>query len=384
MRITHICLGGPYTDNFTYQDNLLTKYQVINGHIVTIIASKWQFDNKGNYVLSNKSDYVNSDGVIVKRLPMYIFEHYNNKFQIFKGLYDVVDSSKPDVIFVHGSGSISNIVIAKYAKKHKVRIYADNHSDFSNTGRNWISKYILQMGFGRLFANILEPYVTKFYGVLPIRVDYLTDVYRLPESKCELLVLGADDSCVSRASDINVKRAIRSKYNIEHTDFLIVTGGKIDAFKKQTILLLKAIKRFSDKRIKIIVFGSVVDELKEEIQALVDQDRILYIGWIDSKYSYDIFASADLVVFPGRHSVFWEQAAAQGIPMLCKYWPGTQHVDLGGNVKFIYDDSIECIYDNLKNIIYNKECYNKMKTIAVDKGMKYFSYQEIAKRAIEE
>ena len=27
MKVTHICLAGPVTDGWNYQDNLLTKYQ---------------------------------------------------------------------------------------------------------------------------------------------------------------------------------------------------------------------------------------------------------------------------------------------------------------------------------------------------------------------
>ena len=39
--------------------------------------------------------------------------------------------------------------------------------------------------------------------------------------------------------------------------------------------------------------------------------------------------------------MFWEQVAGMGIPMVCKYWEGTTHVDCGGNVKFLYRDSVE-------------------------------------------
>ena len=32
MKVVHICLGGPVTDGWNYQDNLLTKYMKKNGH----------------------------------------------------------------------------------------------------------------------------------------------------------------------------------------------------------------------------------------------------------------------------------------------------------------------------------------------------------------
>ena len=115
---------------------------------------------------------------------------------------------------------------------------------------------------------------------------------------------------------------------------------------------------------------------------MTDDNRIMFIGWVQADESYDYYAAADLVVFPGRHSVFWEQVAGQGIPMVVKDWAGTHHVDLGGNVKFIKQDSVEEIKSVIESIIGSAECYSKMKSIAVEKGKKEFSYLEIAKKAI--
>ena len=156
----------------------------------------------------------------------------------------------------------------------------------------------------------------------------------------ELFVMGADDELVEKAAQAEVRDRIRKKYNILDDDFLVMTGGKIDAYKTQTILLLQAIRNIDNDKVKLVVFGSVSDELKDEVNSLVDGVKIQYIGWINTKDSYDLFASADLVVFPGRHSVYWEQVAGQGIPMIVKDWNGTHHIDLGGNVEFIKEDSV--------------------------------------------
>ena len=110
--------------------------------------------------------------------------------------------------------------------------------------------------------------------------------------------------------------------------------------------------------------------------------KVQYIGWIRSEESYRYFAASDLVVFPGRHSVFWEQVAAQGIPMLVKDWPGTHHIDLGGNVYFLKEDSAEEIQEEIEALIEHPQTYQKMKSVAVEKGMQAFSYSHIARAAI--
>ena len=82
-------------------------------------------------------------------------------------------------------------------------------------------------------------------------------------------------------------------------------------------------------------------------------------------------------MFPGRHSVMWEQVTGQGIPMLVKDWPGTHHVDLGGNVRFLYNDSIEEIQEELERLVSNPNEYASMKSIAEKKGIHIFSYKNI-------
>ena len=40
MKIVHICLGGPFSDGFSYQENLITKYQVKMGLDVSLIKQE--------------------------------------------------------------------------------------------------------------------------------------------------------------------------------------------------------------------------------------------------------------------------------------------------------------------------------------------------------
>ena len=88
-----------------------------------------------------------------------------------------------------------------------------------------------------------------------------------------------------------------------------------------------------------------------------------------------------MVVFPGRHSVFWEEVAGIGKPMICKYWDGTTHIDNGGNVKFLYQDSVAEIQEAINETI-NPENYQKMSSIAIENAKK-FCYKDIALRCIK-
>ena len=385
MKIVHLCLACFFPDHYSYQENMLPKFHKELGYEVEVIASLVSFDRDGKSMyLERGSSYLNEYGIPVTRLE---YKRPFNIYHILKrfiGLGEALKKAEADLLFIHGCQFMDMDVVVSYLKSRpEVKVYVDNHADFSNSGTNCLSKNILHKILWRKAAHKIEPYVKKFYGVLPARVDWLIDMYKLPKDKCELLVMGADDDKISEAEREHAREKIREKYKIKEDDFLIMTGGKIDTAKKQTLLLMEAVRELGNKKIKLIIFGSVLPEMQNQVLDLCDGEKIQYIGWVQSSDSYRYWSAADLVVFPGRHSVFWEQVAGMGIPMVCKRWDGTTHVDVGGNVKFLDKDSVEEIKDILQGLVDCPEEYQKMLCVAEGEGKEQFSYKKIAKRAIE-
>ena len=384
MEILHVCLCGPVTDGWNYQENLITKYHRKLGNNVTMIASKWIWNKNGKLSNCDKTDYINDDGVRMIRLQIKGKDSINKKFKRYKGIFESISSIRPDIIFIHGCQFIDIKHIVKYIKSNpNVIVYVDNHADLLNSGRNWLSRNILHRIIWKRSAKMIEPYVEKFYGVLPARVDFLVDIYDLPEDKVDLLVLGADDEKVIEAKNRENINVIKAKYQINSDDFLIMTGGKVDDNKTQTLLLMKAVKEIDNPRVKLIVFGSIDTKYQEEFNSLLCE-KVKYIGWVNSSDTYKYFSAADIIVFPGLHSVFWEQVVGLGKPCVFRYMEGFTHIDLDGNCKFLYQDSVEEIKQTIIEIITNDNLYKNMKKIALTKGMDYFSYKEIARKSIGE
>lgn len=386
MRITHLCLGNSYIDHYAYQENLITKYHKLLGHDVTIIASLASFDKDGNpSFLSAGSQYVNECGIPVTRLDYRGNLRIARKLRRYVGIPEALEQAAPDILFIHGCQFTDIGLVVDYLKRHQsVRTYVDNHADFSNSARNFFSRNILHKVIWRSCAQKIAPYARKFYGVLPARVDFLKNVYHVPANKVELLVMGADDEAVRQSADPAVRARIRAQYGIAEDDFLVMTGGKINAFKTQTLLLMQAVRESGRPHLKLIVFGSVIAELKAQVAALSDGVAVQFIGWVDAARTYDYFAACDLAVFPGRHSVFWEQVCGQGIPLLVKRWDGTTHVDVGGNARFLTKDSMEEIRTQLCDLVDHPAQYAQMRFVARQDGMKRFSYRDIALRSISE
>ncbi len=385
MKVVHICLGNFYIDNYSYQENMLPKYHKKLGYDVEIIASLMSFDKNGKRsFLETEKVYENENGIKVTRLeykkPQLIFK----KLKRYVGTYKILKESKPDILFIHGCQFLDMSIIVKYLKKYPIeKVYVDNHADFSNSATNFLSKNILHKIFWKHTAQIIEPYTQKFFGVLPARVEFLQNIYKVPTNKCELLIMGANDELIEKYCNEKSRETFRNLLGIKKNDFVIVTGGKIDKSKKQTLFLMKAIRNMNATNIKLFIFGSIAVEIKKEFENLCCEN-IKYIGWANEEESYKNFSIADLVVFPGRHSVYWEQVVAMGIPMICKFWEGTTHVDIGGNVKFLNEDSEKEIKRNLEEIIYNPEVYENMCKNATKKEKNTFLYSYIAKKSIGE
>lgn len=381
MKICHLCLNGPYNEGWNYQENVLPKYHVKQGYKVYQIVTPYMWEGN-KLVMSHDERYINDAGVEIIRCKAKKGIIGGIRLNRYPEVMGLLNEIQPDILFIHDVQCLDIKVVVQFLKKHnECIVYVDNHSDFSNSARNWLSKNLLHKILWRSMAKSIEPYVKLFYGVLPARVDFLIDVYKLPADKCKLLVMGADDELIEKNAKQEVRSKTREKYGINAEDFLVMTGGKIDAFKIQTILLMEAIKEIEEKNVKLIVFGSVDANLIDKVNELADGKKVQYIGWVEANDSYTLFSAADLVVFPGRHSVFWEQVVGQGIPLVVKYWEGTTHVNVCDNVKFLYKDSKEEIKAVINEILQSDN-YEKLKDKSKE-ASKQFRYSDIARRSIE-
>lgn len=386
MKILNLCLCGSYNDGWGYHDNYMSYYHKVIGNDVSIITTPFINDkNSTGYCFYKSGKYIDDNGIKIKRenLKFSNKSKVSFKLRIYKNIYKSIEEEKPDIIFIHGTQFFDIREVIKYKKRHmNVKIFADNHADYINSAKNIFSKNILHKIIWKYGIKKLIPYCEKFYGVTPLRCDFLVDMYNIPREKIELLVMGADDSKINFKNKNNIRSEIRNSLLINDDDFVIITGGKIDNFKNID-KVMEVVDKFNDKHIKLIVFGSVNKDIKDRIDILSQSPYIRNVGWISSEKVYDYFLASDLAIFPGTHSTLWEQACGTGLPCIFKKWDGMTHVDVGGNCIFIEGNSTEAIDKAIKSVIYNKNVYDKMKKIAIEKGIIEFSYKKIAEKSIK-
>lgn len=384
MRVLHCCLAAFYIDNYGYQENILPKMHKRQGHTVAILASTETYINNQTLGYVKPGSYKTDDGIPITRIPYapYLPRRLVRKLRVYCGVYDAVASFAPDVLFLHDCQFVSISKIALYAQRHpNVRVYVDGHTDFFNSAKSWVSRHILHGIIYRRCARAIEPYTRRFYGVLPIRVEFFRDVYGIPPDKVELLVLGAEDAERRLLSQSRIRSEVRGQLNISDNAFVIVSGGKLDR-RKGIHVLMRAVSRMTREDIRLIVFGTPTDDITQVIGALSAHPSIRYVGWSSPERIYDYLLASDVAVFPGTHSVLWEQAVGIGLPCVFKQWPGMKHVDVGGNCIFLETADEKEIEAVILRLVDRGNVYASMKAVAMTRGVREFSYEEIARRAI--
>lgn len=384
MKIIHIAISCFYIEGAGYQENLLPKAHKEAGHDVTMISSQYSFNSQGQTEYRPAQRYVNDNGIkviILKDTP-----HLRFGLSMFKkkcyGLYKVLETECPDIIFMHGLTALDSYTVLKYLRKHpQVKFYADQHGDYYNTKYSRLGHFVLNT-ITRPMVKKIAKAANKLWGTTPWRVEYMQDVYGVPAEKTGLLVMGADESKIDWKNRVTKRKKIRTEYNIPENDFLIVTGGKINR-AKNTHLLIEAFCRMNIHNTHLLIFGSADKQMTLELETYKSNKNITFAGWIKSDAAYDIFLAGDLVCFPGTHSVLWEQAVACGIPGIYKLWEGMKHVNVNGNAILLDECTAESIQACIESIINNNSIYSKMKENA-NNAMTSFYYRDIARKAIEQ
>lgn len=379
MKIVNICLCSSYNIGWGYQDNLISKYQLRNGNEVTTITSSFINDKNSEGYLGIEPGIYEDNGVKIIRLKNGLSEKLTILFRHYKRLYENLVREKPDFIFIHNCQFIDIVFVCKYLKKHPdTKCVVDGHADFTNSAQSKLA-YFVHKTLWKYCAQRINKYTKKFYGVLPLRCDFIHEMYGIDNSKIDLLVMGADDELL--AEGLKNKNQTRKRYNLNHDDFVILTGGKIDYHKTETLSLMKVINELNKKNIKLLIFGSVAEKIQGNFNDLLSEN-IIYTGWLSQQDIYDVICASDIGFFPGRHSVIWEQMVASGIPCVFRKIPKTNHVDIGGNCLFIDDVSYSGIKNMLDYVIDN-ENYSVLKQKAMSTRKNEFLYSQIAKKSIE-
>lgn len=312
MKIVFIGLASTFTPGMTYQDNELCRQTIADGHQVTYLSNPEKFEN-GEIVSTGYEDTILPDGLRLIRLPYCKIgpDIITKKIRKFKGVYEILEQTDPDVIFCHNTQYWSILDVVRYKKSHlNVKLYADTHTASYNSGTNWLSLHVLHRCFYRYLMQRTIPYLDRFFYIGEGERRFVLENYGVPESLMEFYPLGG--TILPEAQWLEKKNRRRTELELEEGELLLVHSGKLDALK-QTDELLRAFAAVPELNAKLTVIGSIPEDRKELLTTLMEQDdRVRYLGWKSGAELQEYLCACDLYCQPGSRSATMQTAVCCG------------------------------------------------------------------------
>jgi glycosyltransferase involved in cell wall biosynthesis len=372
IKVVHI--SPVFNDSWSYQENLMVNIQAEEGFEVTVITS---FDSIVDYKVDNvqSSDYYFGKVRILRlKFDFLLF----NRFYFYKNLISVLESIEPDIIMIHGLQMLPLFQIKGYlSNKVKCLVYADFHSDYVISGRNFISKYFLHKIVWRFVIKRFLNCIEEVYYTRPSVKRFSKDMYGVNESQLKPLFLGSEFELPNISDRIYITKNFRSQFGINETDFVILSGGKITKMTNISNIIL-ALNSLNSVNVHFILFGTM-DELffTKLLEGVKNKKNVHFIGWLNNKQVFEAMISSNCGIFLDRHSVLWEQAIGLGLPIIIKYDIDREYLNVENNVHFIFSELSEELVQTFK-LLTNEGYYCNLRNNSIQ-ASRAFNFSSIIK-----
>jgi 1,2-diacylglycerol 3-alpha-glucosyltransferase len=378
MKILHVCLSCFYIDNAGYQENLLVRQHVNDGHNVLVIASTETFDENGGLSYVKPNNYLGSDGAYVIRIPYVVWLPHSlaRKLRVHSGVYSQITDFAPDVILFHGCSGNEIVTVAKYAKNNPdVLFYADSHEDFNNSAKGFLSRHILHRLFYRQRFLIALPSIRKILCVSTESIEFMRVLYDVPEDKIDFYPLGG---FVLTDEDRVLRRKItRKKFDWGDEILVFLQSGKF-TYRKKLVESLRAFKNLPGDHLRFSIVGLLTAEVRSEVEAFIENDpRIKFLGWKSSEELTDLLCAVDVYLQPGSQSATMQHSLCCGCPVIIDDVPA-HHAYIDAEVTLINSKlSLQAAMAEALEWQFEKKVAS-----ALSFALKYLDYKVLADRVL--
>jgi 1,2-diacylglycerol 3-alpha-glucosyltransferase len=317
LKIVHLCLSCFYVDGYMYQENILVRQHRSDGHEVVVIASTVTFGPDGKPAFAEPGTYDGTDGAKVTRLPYRtVSKRLGAKIRLYAGLSEHLEAESPDILICHGISGAWLGDVAKYKRAHPlVRIFADNHADFNNSGTSILSMRVLHRIFYRWWVQRALGSLEKVLCISLETMKFANIVYDIPLQMLEFFPLGGvvfDDVEYGER-----RRRGRSALAADKDSVVFFQSGKFDDKKK----LIQAVSAFTshtaNPNFLYVAAGHMSGEIEESFRSIAAADyRISFAGWLAGETLLDFLCAADVYVQPGSQSATMQMSLASRCPIL--------------------------------------------------------------------
>jgi len=380
MKIAHICLTGPFTDGFAYQENELVNQHTALGHQVFVFASLETYSLSKEIVNSRAGTYILDGGGVLFRLPYkFLFKgRLGAKVRAHRGLLLQLESLQPNFIFFHGLCAWDLLVVARYIRANpSVKLICDCHEDFNNSARTWASREILHKQFyKRIFQSCINQ-ISEVLCVTPESLSFATEFYSSPISKTRLYPLGGN---LEMAESIEERRKVfRSKFELDESNIVVIQTGKLNHTKKLYEALL-AFTSNASPNLRFVIAGQITQDVYNECIPIIQADpRILNLGWQSTDNLKTFLAGSDFFLQPFGQTASTQLAICFGCAILLQDLPSHRWLFANNGKLFKNAHELTSVF---RWVVENQKDIIKFKKASYAFAEKNLDYKQLASQIL--
>jgi len=379
-----------YHPDTEMQENHLVREYLSLGYEVVIVTSTFEsiFDfyaGRNNKIIPESITF-DQEAKIIRLKYRW---HLSRYIRAHRSIAKILKEERPDLVYVHDI-MLNILECTKYIKENpRSRMILDYHADYTNSGRNWISRRILHGLWRKWFLHKARPYLSKIFPIVPGGARFLSDIYGIQDSEMELLPLGADlEWVVKRKSDLDLSE-VRKQFDLSNDSFLIFTGGKLDP-PKCTEILIQAVSKLSDLNIELVIVGET--QIPGRLEKLIVEagplngNVIRFLGWQSTNQIEDLLLASEIAVFPASQSIMWQKAIAAGLPLVVGDSGDQDPAYMNwGNIIVSKDFAIDPISlsETIRSLVVDGELRQQMSESARRVGVEVLDWKLLAQRTLQ-
>ena len=379
MKVLHFCLSCFYIDDYRYQENELVREHVAGGHDVLVVASTETYLNNMSLGYTDCGDYIGSDGARVIRLPYSKVGPFwlRKKVRAHPGVYEILESFKPDVIMFHGLCGWELLTAARYKRQHpQVRFYVDSHEDANNSAVGLLSSMLHRFFYRPIIRRAL-PWIDKVLCISLETMDFAKETYGLPDRSLEFFPLGgfvADDEVY-----LAHRNSARVEWCLDAHQTVFLQSGKFDE-KKKLVDSLKAFSLIEDQNFVFLIVGRVHESIEPEVRSLsANDDRVRYLGWKNADELYRLLCGADVYIQPGSQSATMQMSLCARCPVIIADVPSHRPFVNGNGWTVSTLEQQISVFQEVEN---NPGALSSMSIRSFEIASELLDYQRMAKRIL--
>ncbi len=389
MKIVHVI--DYFQPQLGYQEAFLAKEHAKAGHDVHVVTSDRyaphpHYEETWQPVLGPRLTNVGVsryEGFTIHRLPC----RFEKSYRLWlNGLEKHILNLEPELVIVHGMGSLTALRVLRIADKIKLRgkLIFDSHSNDVNSNhpfRQFFYRSFRYFGMSRQF-------VRKADGIVAIddnSMKFLVKEYGIPKDRIEIIPMGADPDIFYK--DIDARRQLRQELGIDDSVVLIYVG-KIQPRKGVHLFIEAAIALMNERLpISAMIVGSgasdYIAEMKLRISEVKLDDNFYWVDLTPNSELYRYYSAADISVWPLEVSIGTLEAQSCGLPLVVADVPILQDRVRHQNGLTYKSPDVQDLVDKLRVLINNPNLCHQMGNVGRLVVKEKYSWRVIARQFVE-